>query len=149
MASDSISGPATRYHILTVDDGGDLTLSLALARAYGNEKLDLVASTLLSSKEELVQTYLNAGEVLRDLEERSVPVLFGVDATNLNSDETWDTILFHHLHLASSIRDEQVHAHHHYVLLAHYFFSAKSCLRPGVVVHVCLCGRQPQTWRVL
>jgi len=52
-------------------------------------------------------------------------VLFGVDATNLNSDEQWDAILFHHLHLASSIGDEQVHVHRHYVLLAHYFFSAK------------------------
>jgi hypothetical protein len=74
MDSDSISGPATRYRILTVGDGGDLTLSLALTRAYRNGKLDLVASTLMSSKEELVQTYLNAVDVLRELEERNVPV---------------------------------------------------------------------------
>lgn len=69
-----------------------------------------------------------------------------MDATQLG--DIWDAILFHHPHLGP-IKDEQVHAHRHYVLLAHYFHSAKPCLRPGGLVHVCLCGQQPQTWRVL
>ena len=153
MDNDCTPAPVnTRHRILTVGDG-DLTLSLALARAYGNEHLDLVASSLLPSSQELIETYSNASDVLRELEERNVPVLFGVDATNLTdtagSDEEWDAILFHHPHLAGSIIDEQAHAYRHYVLLAHYFSSAKSCLRPNGVVHVCLCGRQPQTWRVV
>jgi hypothetical protein len=34
------------------------------------------------------------------------------------------------------------------VLLAHYFHSAKKILKRDGVVHVCLCGNQPQTWDV-
>ena len=45
--------------------------------------------------------------------------------------------------------NEQAHAQRHHVLLSHYFSSAKSCLGEGGIVHVCLCGRQPQTWKVL
>jgi hypothetical protein len=128
--------------VLTVGDG-DLTLSLALARPYGKQ-LDLVASTHLKSSQELLHTYSDAGQVLNELEDRQVPVRYGVDATQLG--DIWDAILFHHPHLGP-IKDEQVHAHRHYVLLAHYFHSAKPCLRPGGLVHVCLCGQQPQTWK--
>lgn len=146
-----------KFRLLCVGDG-DLTLSLALARAYGTNTdidLELVASTLLSSKEELVATYSNSEQVLTELKERGVQVLFGVDATNLHttmnddiSNIKWDAILFHHPHLGGSLENEQDHANRHFALLAHYFASAKSVLKPSGVVHVCLCGQQPQTWRV-
>jgi hypothetical protein len=130
--------------VLTVGDG-DLTLSLALSRAYG-QQLNLTASTLLKSSQELLHTYANAGHVLQELEDLQVPIRYGVDATNLT--EKWDAILFHHPHLGP-IQEEEAHARRHFVLLAHYFHSARACLRPGGVVHVCLCARQPQTWRVM
>ena len=148
-----------KFRVLTVGDG-DLTLSLALARAYGHDQsLELVASTLLSSKEELICTYSNSQDVLQELKERNVAVLFGVDATKLtdtirvdqNHHGKWDAILFHHPHLGDSLLEsnEQAHAHRHHVLLSHYFSSAKSCLGDGGIVHVCLCGRQPLTWKVM
>ena len=147
----SIGGPSSvpssdRLRVLTVGDG-DLTLSLALARAYGDQ-LDLVASTLLKSSDDLVATYSNL-QVLKELQERKVPIRYGVDATHIEEtgNDKWDVILFHHPHLGPIV-DEQVHAERHFSLLAHYFFSASKCLRPGGLVHVCLCGNQPQTWRV-
>ena len=83
--SDVKMAKPARFRALTVGDG-DLTLSLAVARAYGHEEsLDLVASTLLSSREDLFHTYSNSEHVLQELTERNVTVLFGVDATNLTT----------------------------------------------------------------
>ena len=158
--------------ILTVGDG-DLSLSLALIRAYGSSQIDLVASTLVPCRQELCQTYPHAAQVLRELteeEQHRVPVLYGVDATQLhrnrdllsNGEEGWNVILFHHPHLGlDTLRtrsSEEYHAHRHFVLLCHYFWSARNLLllqqksnhqgTRGSSIHVCLCQNQPQTWRV-
>jgi hypothetical protein len=185
--------------ILTVGDG-DLTLSLAIARAYGNNDQVLVsASTLEPCQEDLLRAYPNA--VVAELQERGVPVLYGVDATRLHCSprlaapilpstqeqqkqkilNEWDVILFHHPHLGLSLlkdQDEEQHARRHHVLLSHYLNSAcrvlaarvdfeshtnateenksehKSAsggrhLRDGGLVHVCLCGTQAETWRLV
>ena len=69
------------YRILTVGDG-DLTLSLALVRAYGNRSslcynkdnhsnndLELTASTLIANEKELIRTYPHtAPDVLHELQ---------------------------------------------------------------------------------
>ena len=55
----------THLKVLTVGDG-DLTFSLALKRAYP-QNLTVVASTLLSSREELIRTYSNASNTIDEL----------------------------------------------------------------------------------
>jgi hypothetical protein len=186
--------------ILTVGDG-DLTLSLAIARAYGNNDQILVsASTLEPCPEDLLQAYPNA--VVAELQESGVPVLYGVDATRLHCSprlaspflpstqhqqqkqknlKEWDVIVFHHPHLGLSLlkeQDEEQHARRHHVLLSHYLNSACRVLaakgdfefhskateenksehdtgngdrrlREGGLVHVCLCGTQAETWRLV
>lgn len=131
--------------VLTVGDG-DLTLSLALARAYGNT-IDLTAS-VLDSRDSIVASFPDVP--IGALAECGVPILFNVDATQLHqtySENYWDLILFHHPHLglSSLAVNEAEHASRHFALLAHYMYSAKRCSK---LVHVCLCGTQPETWRL-
>ena len=144
--------------ILTVGDG-DLTLSLALARAYGRQ-IDLTASTLLPDEASLGRLYTNSSDAVEELRKCHVPILFGLDATQLHerfSDgrHQWDLILFYHPHLGIAARNEAAaeeearQARRHECLLAHYLASAASCLKAdGGRVHLCLCGRQPETWKV-
>jgi ribosomal protein S4 len=171
--SDENSQPALflrrkrKLRVLTVGDG-DLTLSLALARAYCDHSIDLTASVLESTKERLLKSFPDAP--LSELEERfNVPILHGIDATQLHrrqypfrngsdgtveskrgcsSSDLFDLITFHHPHLGlSSLQeDEAEHALRHYELLCHYLFSAGQIAK---LVHVCLCGTQPETWRLL
>ena len=142
--------------ILTVGDG-DLTLSLALVRAYGgNNNLRLTASVLEDSPEELLKRFENAP--LDELKAWKVEVLYGVDATQLHkrflakappsAKHSFDLVCFHHPHLglASLQSNEAHHANRHFRLLCHYLHSAKQVSRR---VHVCLCGTQPKTWRLL
>jgi 23S rRNA-/tRNA-specific pseudouridylate synthase len=139
--------------VLTVGDG-DLSLSLALARAYG-EHIELTAS-VLDSKEDLVRAYPDASNAVDELQSQSlnVAVLNGVDATQLHEQKfpgcknnSWDLILFHHPHLglASLNKDEGHHANRHFRLLCHYLHSASQVSN---LVHICLCGTQPETWRL-
>ena len=143
-ASTSVVAP---LKVLTVGDG-DLTLSLALSRAYGGsssnntatqQQLDLTATTLCSSYEELCDTYSNSAAVVQELvEERHATVIYGVDATQLSSSarlrqKQFDLVLFHHPHLglmtSKNSTDEAYHAQRHFVLLAHYLASAKLLLQ--------------------
>jgi len=101
IMSDEVQPPqqSSSLRILTVGDG-DLSLSLALRRAYGASQripLRLVATTLLPSREELVRTYPDSAEpILNELLSSSqnetttqtnatTTVLFGVDATQLHT----------------------------------------------------------------
>lgn len=133
--------------VLTVGDG-DLTLSLALARAYGNH-IELTASVLDDSKETLLQAFPDAP--FQELEEvLKIQILYGLDATQLHklTQDKWDLVLFHHPHLglASLETDEVFHATRHYRLLCHYLSSAGQVSN---LVHVCLCGTQPDTWKLM
>eukprot|EP00978_Attheya_sp_CCMP212_P038362 scaffold189287_cov26-Attheya_sp.AAC.1 len=159
-----------RLDILTVGDG-DLTFTLALVRAYGTHQLNVVGSTLLEDEVALVETYPNSKQVLEELTSLGVVVKFGMDATRLDqlqcsSSSTttttppqllFDIIFFNHPHLgwetngqeAADADAEARHAQRHHALLAHYFASALPLLSPMKGrVHVCLCGRQPETWKV-
>jgi hypothetical protein len=133
--------------VLTVGDG-DLTLSLALARAYGNH-IQLTAS-VLDTQESLLKAFPDAP--LTELESLKIPVMYGLDATKLHREyakNSWDLILFHHPHLglATLEKNEAEHANRHYRLLCHYLHSAGLVSSNGLV-HVCLCGTQPETWRL-
>jgi len=143
-----------RLRILTVGDG-DLTLSLAIIRAYGSSQIDLTASTLLHNAQELEDTYNNAPHVFAELKKHQARVLFGVDATQLHITDvgSFDCILFHHPHLGLETlsNSESWHAERHYQLLVHYLWSARQRLstNPSSFIHLCLCGRQDTTWRLL
>lgn len=134
-----------KRNILTVGDG-DLTLSLALARAYDSSYIKVTAS-VLESKEELLISFPDAP--LIELDQLGVSVWFGVDATQLHEQhyppDNWDVVLFHHPHLGLALlgQDEAEHAIQHYQLLCHYLYSASRVSR---LVHLCLCGNQRVTW---
>lgn len=147
------------FKILTVGDG-DLTLSLALKRAYGSQ-IELTATTLAASHEELCATYSNSAKVVDELIDRKATVEYGIDATKLTSypplmKKEFHLVLFHHPHLGLIQDDEQYHAHKHFVLLAHYLASAKALLRasddkqdPYIrLIHLCLAHKQPETWNL-
>ena len=155
-----------RKKVLTVGDG-DLTFSLALTRAYGDH-VDVTASVLESDRREFLDLFPEAP--LEELRQRRVPVLYGIDATQLHArydylehgdksetsieNETkiskhWDLVSFHHPHLGvSNLRNdtESTRAILHHRLLCHYFYSAKQVSK---LVHVCLSGTQPTTWKLM
>ena len=134
--------------VLTVGDG-DLTASLALARALGPQ-IDLTATTFVSEAE-LTATYALAGPCLAELRERGVRVQHGVDATALSAVRPGlalqHHVLFYHPHLGlGDLKDSAAHHRRHSVLVAHYLASAAAMLLPGGVVHLTLCGNQATTW---
>ena len=137
--------------VLTVGDG-DLSYSLALARAYGSA-IELTASTLLR-EEELLETYAAAAATLAELRERRVCVRHAIDATALEHAEPalghQDHVIFNHPHLGlADLGDVQAHARRHEVLIAHYLASATALLPSvGGCVHLTLCGNQPKAWSV-
>ena len=137
--------------VLTVGDG-DLSYSLALARAYGSA-IELTASTLLR-EEELLETYAAAAATLAELRERRVCIRHGIDATALERAEPalgrQDHVIFNHPHLGlADLSDVQAHARRHEVLIAHYLASAAALLPSvGGCVHLTLCGNQPKAWSV-
>ena len=149
-------------NILTVGDG-DLSFSLALARCFGSQ-INLTATTLLESEEELLKTYESASNNLKELrcQNDKKTVIFNVDATKLhtlsknqqnkdNSVIKYDIVMFNHPHLGfSELSNEEKHAQKHHSLISHFLFSAKSIIKEkGGCLHLCLCGEQPKTWRLL
>jgi 23S rRNA-/tRNA-specific pseudouridylate synthase len=161
-----------RLRLLTVGDG-DLTLSLAIARCYGVEHVDLTASTILSSPQALVATYpRTAAATIRELEDvYGATILYGMDACMLHLYEfpsdavgavdsedanvmmqtvpkrqrPFDMTLFQHPHLGDYSADEMDLLHRHCSLLAHYLESAQQIAE---AVHVTLCANQADTWRL-
>ncbi|CAB9498700.1 Domain of unknown function (DUF2431) [Seminavis robusta] len=151
--------------LLTVGEG-DFSASLAILRAYHGSRSEegiikhLVATTLLSSKEDVVETYPSSKEILEELESNFghvVTILYAVDATKLDEhpelstrSTRFDVILFHHPHLGynnnSSTSDD--HSMRHSSLLAHYFHSAQKLLPKRGYVHVCLCSGAIRSWKV-
>ena len=67
--------------VLTIGDG-DLSFSVALARAFGNQ-IRLTATTLLK-RSELLETYAAAPAMLAELQDRNVCVRHDIDATSLH-----------------------------------------------------------------
>jgi len=155
--------------VLTVGEG-DLSLSLALSRAYGDH-IDVTASVIESDRLEFLRVFPEAP--LEELHLRKVPVLYGVDATQLHLrcahsetevksnktttteeettkiPEAWDLISFHHPHLGISNLEEDTESKRavlHHCLLCHYLHSAKQISK---LVHVCLTGTQPTTWKLM
>jgi len=145
------------FRLLTVGDG-DLSFSLAIKRAY--PQISVTASTLVKSHSELCQTYASAIETSKEFQEIwNEQIIYGVDATKLedsihcNTEETkFDIICFNHPHLgdATLLQSEQRHAENHYALLSHYFYSAKKLIKTnGGRIHLCLCGNQPKSWKIM
>lgn len=142
------------FKLLTVGDG-DLSFSLAIKRAYPD--ISVTASTLLESPAELIRTYSNSSDVIAEFRDRwKETIMYGVDATKIEEkltgdDDRYDMVLFNHPHLGSAtlLECEEKHAKRHHVLLAHYFSSSKKVLEQSGVIHVCLCGTQPETWDVI
>lgn len=108
MPNNVTEPPSQRIRILTVGDG-DFSGSLAILRAYRQHIEELVATSLISSREELLEVYPGAKEVLRELDSSNgvAKVLFGVDATSLHQDprlmtqgdRPFDYIIFQHPHI--------------------------------------------------
>jgi hypothetical protein len=74
-----------KYRILLTVGDGDLSLSLALVRAYGDQ-VQVTATKIHPTATALVDMYPHAASIiLQELESYSpnVTVLFGVDATQL------------------------------------------------------------------
>ena len=151
LAAAAVDDIPPRTRILTVGDG-DLSYSVALARAFG-DTIELTATTLLDEAE-LLATYSAAGSVLVELRERGVCVRHGVDATALDAVQPplgeQDRVVFNHPHLGlADLNDVQAHARRHEVLLAHYLATAAALLpAAGGAVHLTLCGNQPRAWSV-
>ena len=143
-------GPVVR--VLTVGDG-DLSYSLALARAFSHTgRLALTATTFLTS-DELLQTYTHAATNIAELTALGATVRGSIDATNLEAASpalgAQDHILFNHPHLGLiDLLDTKLHAQRHRILLAHYLSSAAALAAPNGHVHLLLCGNQPRAWSI-
>lgn len=157
MASSANTEPLA---ILTVGDG-DFSASLAILRAYKDQGIirNLVATTILRSKKDVIDAYPSSESILSELESEEysgiVKILYHVDATKLDSDSKFsmrqfDLILFHYPHLGYTTNlSSQEHAERHSSLLAHYFAAALPLLTENRgAVHVCLSSGAAQTWKL-
>jgi hypothetical protein len=164
-SASSSSSSSLAVSILTVGDG-DLSCSLAIQRAYGGMHR-LVATTILSDQQDLLQTYeSSSAQIIIEELESSSEILYGVDATQLHKhpdlcQRKFDLILFHHPHLGYNNNnkrktdnnntdddDDNAHATRHACLLAHYFDSARYLLSDQGTVHVCLCSGAVHSWKL-
>jgi hypothetical protein len=100
------SAPASTGLCLLVVGDGDFSGSLAIFRAYRPHIQRLVATSLVSCRDELFVLYPRAHAILKDLEgQDSTTILFGVDATKLHVDSrlktygSFDYIIFQHPHI--------------------------------------------------
>ena len=115
----------------------------------------MTASTLIDTPAELIHTYSNSSDIINEFQnEWKEHIVYGVNAACIEDkfpSDRFDVVLFNHPHLGGGtlLQSEEKHARKHYVLLAHYFHSAKKVLKENGVIHVCLCGSQPQTWDVI
>ena len=116
---------AKQVRVLTVGDG-DLSYSLALARAFGDQ-LRLTATTLLSEAE-LLETYSGTAGCIAELQQRGATLRYGVNATALEAASPplgqQDHVVFNHPHLGlADLESVAAHARRHAVLVAplHFF----------------------------
>ena len=186
--------------VLCVGDG-DLSYSLALQRCYGHScsstnsnpsmddtttihksnglKVKVTASTLLSSRTKLFETYQNASKCFHALQndylvtseeshddvQNNSNVLFEIDATHLKeslararheveqkyavSSSFYDVIIFNHPHLDYDSLHLTDQRAH---IHRHHVLLCHyfaSAKEVSRYVHVSLCGDQPRSWRVL
>ncbi|GFH52190.1 hypothetical protein CTEN210_08666 [Chaetoceros tenuissimus] len=144
------------FRALTIGDG-DFSFSLALKRAYPD--IHVTATTLIDNDEELYETYSNSKEIVKEFRQVwNETIIMGTDGTKIeesihvaSEEMKYDIILFNHPHLGDAVlqESEQKHAERHYILLSHYFHSAKKLLKQRGRIHVCLCGQQPTTWDLM
>ena len=149
--------------ILTVGDG-DFSCSLAILRAYWSIIDCFTATTLVSSRPVLLETYESASGICEELESMpNVSLLYGVDATKLHRNQElagqlFDVILFHHPHLGydyscetndAASENTETLRNRHQCLLSHYLDSARNLLRsPNGAVHVCLTSGAVHRWKL-
>ena len=153
--SDSVGDKEKKWRVLTVGDG-DLSLSLALCRAYG-DCMEVTASTIEKDERTLRQRYPSQEmkERLIELQTKySCDIHYNVNATQLQFQKTFHFITFHHPHLGTSSQQEEEECMRmrHVQLLAHYFHSASSLLALSdkhCMVSVCLCGNQGYSWNIM
>eukprot|EP00947_MAST-08B_sp_MAST-8B-sp1_P001774 g1774.t1 len=144
-----LSPSSGRVRVLTVGDG-DLTYSVALARAYGS-RIALTATTFVDA-DELVRTYELAAGCLEELAARGQQVRHGIDATTLEAADpplgtAFDHIVFNHPHLGlGDLKDTEAHSKRHSVLVAHYFASARALLAPAGQIHLTLSTSTSFVW---
>ena len=153
-----------KWKVLTVGDG-DLSLSLALCRAYG-DAMEVTASTILKDERTLRQRYpcQHMKERLLELQTKySCNIHYNINATQLQQQlfpNKFHFITFHHPHLGTSSsqqqQEEQCMRIRHAQLVAHYFHSASSLLLPSTssdkyisMISVCLCGNQGYSWNIM
>lgn len=145
----SLAKRRKKLRLLAVGEG-DLSLSLALMKAYHPRLVEyLVVTTILSSREDLLATYPHSKGIIEDLEqyydETVVKIIFGVDAMQLHvhrdltTNYDFDLVLFHHPHLGYDDDDYNNKtpeegktvpslACRHECLIAHYLYSASLLL---------------------
>eukprot|EP01134_Creolimax_fragrantissima_P006474 CFRG6474T1 len=111
-----------------------------------NEKLVRNASFTVSSydsKAEVQRLYPESVPILQRLDSTNATVMHGVDALRLSSVfpiKKFDRIIWNHPHLGV----ENFRAHQ--ALLAHFFASAKYCLKEGGMVYISLVSGQEERW---
>jgi hypothetical protein len=116
-----------------------------------------VATTLLPSKKEVIETYPQASDIIQSLSSfDSVQIIYGVDATKLHSnldlgELQFDCVMFHHPHLGyddivsngeagqehlqsthtqcHEIQTANILSKRHECLLTHYMYSSKVLLK--------------------
>ena len=158
-----------KLRILTVGDG-DFSSSLALMRAYPSLIQQLVATSLLSDRREVVETYPSASTIIQELDSfDNVEILYQVDATGLhiNSDldrYTFDLVMFHHPHLGyddDDANNDPVNNHlskRHECLIYRYMQSASLLLGMNDTtktnsilpcIHLCVCAGSIEKWNIL
>ena len=164
--------PTQQLCILTVGDG-DFSCSLALMRAYSSLIRQLVATSLLSSQDAVMEAYPRALEIINELNALgNVDVLYGVDATKLHQngalreDYRFDLVMFHHPHLGydGAFGESSADlAKRHECLLLYYMDSANELLGLNgndatqtykannilPCIHICLCANSIEKWNVL
>lgn len=143
---------AEEDRILLVGEG-DFSFAKSIVEHHG---CYYVTATCLDTKEELFQKYESQGrENVSFLEDEGQTVLYGIDATKLDSMKavkkcgTFDEIMFNFPHVGGKSKDVNRQVRFNQELLVKFFSAATSLLVPAGKIIVTLFEGEPYTlWNV-
>ncbi|TEB38543.1 hypothetical protein FA13DRAFT_1760864 [Coprinellus micaceus] len=97
-----------------------------------------VTATAYDTEEECYEKYADAKEIVGELRERGVRVVFGVDATRLERSKAlkggrWDRVVFNFPHAGKGIADQDRNILSNQVLLLNFLSSASKILAEGPI----------------
>ena len=144
--------PYESHDLILLVGEGNFSFSRALVRLFQGDG-SLLTATCHDSKKDLEVKYPDACEIISDLQDSNVTVLYQVDGTSLEKslprNMKFDKIVFNFPHVGMGIKDQIRNIRANQELLAGFLRSSLLFLRDSGEIHITLKKGEPyHQWRL-